>query len=111
MLTVLSQKAGRALRAGSINITTGIRAVGSFVSSGLSAAGACASRNSSALAFAFLFALAMIFAPTVAQAAVDAEITEMTTNAQSVFTTTKGIILSVVGFLILLGFVKLVKKR
>ena len=46
-----------------------------------------------------------------AQASVPAEITAMTDNASTVWTTVKGIVVGVVGFVILIGFVKMVKKK
>ena len=55
--------------------------------------------------------LAVALASTSAYAVVDADITAMTTDATSVFTAVKAVKISVVGFLILLGFVKLVKGR
>lgn len=46
-----------------------------------------------------------------AQAAVPTEITDITTNADTVWTTVKGTVLAVVGTLILIGFVKMIRKR
>jgi len=46
-----------------------------------------------------------------AAAAVPTEISDMTDNASAVFTTVKGIVVGIIGFLILVTIVKLVKKR
>jgi hypothetical protein len=52
-----------------------------------------------------------VAAASQAVAAVPTEISDITTNADTVFTTVKGIIVAVVGFSVLIGFVKLVKKK
>lgn len=75
-----------------------------------SAFGAVLAPARSVLMFAFAVAL-VILCGTEVQAAVPTEITEMTTNADTVFTSVKGIVLAVVGFFILLGIVKLVRRR
>ncbi len=58
-----------------------------------------------------LTVLALLLGATAAHAAVDADITAMTNDATTVFTAVKAVKISVVGFLILLSFVKLVKGR
>lgn len=45
-----------------------------------------------------------------AQAEVDADITAMVTDATTVFTSIKALVITVVGFFIVLGFVKLAKR-
>lgn len=46
-----------------------------------------------------------------AESTVPAEITAITDNASTVWTAVKGIVIGVVGFMILIGFVKMVKKK
>jgi hypothetical protein len=53
---------------------------------------------------AFMFAMF-----GTAQAAVPTEITEMTTDATTVFTAVSGVLVTIVGFMILLGIVKKVR--
>ena len=58
-----------------------------------------------------LTVLALLIGVTMAHAAVDTDITAMTTDATTVFGSVKALKISVVGFGILIAFVKLVKGR
>ena len=58
-----------------------------------------------------MFGLALAAGLATAHAAVPTEITDITTNADTVFSTVKTIIVGVVGFMILVSFVKMVKKK
>lgn len=56
-------------------------------------------------------ALGLCLSATALRAEVPTEITEITTNASTVFTTVKGIVIGVVGFGVLLFFVKMIRRK
>lgn len=57
-----------------------------------------------------LLAWLLVFAPVSVYAEVDSGISEMVTDATTVFSAIKALVIAVVGFFVVLGFVKLVKK-
>jgi len=60
----------------------------------------------------FLFTLAMLaFAAPASHAAWDTDITNIVTDATTFFTSIKGFVISVVVFVVAIGFVKLIKKK